>query len=600
MAKPEAAESSSQQERTIKRFTAMVTRKQRNALEEGEFGLLENIQPVGEANLVSTPGPGATLAVLPVSTVNKIFGENIGGTPYLIIFGVNGQCWSLNLTTNALVSIAAAGVFDNPRDVALWQGAALLVIDNTKGYFAWGMVAAAPTVAIGAAGVVNVGQHSWVVTFVTPSGETSQGNSSVQLNLAVASIVNLTNVPLGPPAATSRKIYRRVAGDTGNYLLVGTIADNTTTTFADNIADAGLGAAAPTGLGSIIVVDSTKIGQSIAVYAGKVWVCNNRTFTHSVANSLVDFFSLGSGSFLLTDSAFIGNVTKLLASLDVLWVFGEASANQISNVQVTGGITTFSNVNVSSSIGTTFPLSVQSYLRQIFLANPYGVYAQIGVTPERLSTDIDNTFALVDQTKPVLGAVGVLNGIICYLLFVTYKDPVLGSRPVMLTYFDKKWFITSQGNNLTAIASLEIAGKYRVFGTDGTSFFELFTTAGFGVHTLQSPLFDFENAILGKDLLRLQIAINSGVSLSATVNGRSELGVLPGTTIVAANTLIFVGTSPITFIGVSPITFIGAGLLLSRFMMSTHGKLVGFDLSLNSDPFTISSYSMEILDRELW
>ena len=57
--------------------------------------------------------------------------------------------------------------------------------------------------------------------------------------------VSLTAIPTGPAGVTSRKIYRTVSGDTGDYKLVGSLGDNTTTTYTDNTADASLGASAP-------------------------------------------------------------------------------------------------------------------------------------------------------------------------------------------------------------------------------------------------------------------------------------------------------------------------------------------------------------------
>lgn len=109
-------------------------------------------------------------------------------------------------------------------------------------------IAAACTAAQGAAGNVNVGLHSWKVTFVHSGGGESLPNlsSNVLDVTSSAKQVDLTSIPLGPTGTVSRKIYRRVSGDTGNWLFVGTIANNTATTFTDNIADGGLGVQAPT------------------------------------------------------------------------------------------------------------------------------------------------------------------------------------------------------------------------------------------------------------------------------------------------------------------------------------------------------------------
>jgi uncharacterized phiE125 gp8 family phage protein len=57
--------------------------------------------------------------------------------------------------------------------------------------------------------------------------------------------VLVSGIPLGGASVTARKLYRTAAGGS-TYLLLATIADNTTTTYTDNIADASLGAGAPT------------------------------------------------------------------------------------------------------------------------------------------------------------------------------------------------------------------------------------------------------------------------------------------------------------------------------------------------------------------
>lgn len=99
----------------------------------------------------------------------------------------------------------------------------------------------------GNAGNVNVGTHSWVTTFVINGGETAPSATSNILTISTsAKQVNLSVIPTGPGGTTARKIYRTVAGDTGNRKLVTTLNDNTTTTSVDNVADGSLGADAPT------------------------------------------------------------------------------------------------------------------------------------------------------------------------------------------------------------------------------------------------------------------------------------------------------------------------------------------------------------------
>jgi len=106
----------------------------------------------------------------------------------------------------------------------------------------------APVATIqGGAGNVEVGTHSYKVTFLDVAGsETAPSAKSNVITVAnAADKVDITQIPIGPPGTTSRRLYRTVAGDAGNWLLLTTIADNTTVAYVDNIADGDLGDAAP-------------------------------------------------------------------------------------------------------------------------------------------------------------------------------------------------------------------------------------------------------------------------------------------------------------------------------------------------------------------
>ena len=105
-----------------------------------------------------------------------------------------------------------------------------------------------PTVALGTgAGNVDDGAHRYRVTFVTADGETEGGTISsavTVLDKTANGKVALSAIPTGGAFVTSRKLYRTAAGGS-TYLLLATLADNSTTTYSDNIADASLGAGCP-------------------------------------------------------------------------------------------------------------------------------------------------------------------------------------------------------------------------------------------------------------------------------------------------------------------------------------------------------------------
>lgn len=105
----------------------------------------------------------------------------------------------------------------------------------------------AALIAPAAAGNVDNGLHRYVVTFVTAAGETQAGTVSAGVTVADRTVngkVALTNIPLGGAAVIARKLYRTAAAGS-TYLALATIADNTTTSYTDNVSDASLGAGAP-------------------------------------------------------------------------------------------------------------------------------------------------------------------------------------------------------------------------------------------------------------------------------------------------------------------------------------------------------------------
>ena len=152
---------------------------------------------------------------------------------------------------------------------------------------------AAPTVAVNVtAGNLN-GFYTYRITLVTDSGETQEGATSVIVN-PVNQQVDLSVMPIGTAAVTSRKIYRTVASGS-QHKLVTTINDNTTTIFTDNVADGSLGVDGPT-------VNDTS-GQLIVAGVGSINV--DQIKNHIVALDVLTAGSIpfASGTKLIEDNA---------------------------------------------------------------------------------------------------------------------------------------------------------------------------------------------------------------------------------------------------------------------------------------------------------
>ena len=110
-----------------------------------------------------------------------------------------------------------------------------------------------------AGGSITDGTHSYKVTFVTfGGGETLPSAKSNVITAGSGNNTSAITVSVGGKNVVARKLYRTVAGDTGDWKLVTTIQDNTTTTFSDTIADGSLGASAPTVSTTDIVAEACK------------------------------------------------------------------------------------------------------------------------------------------------------------------------------------------------------------------------------------------------------------------------------------------------------------------------------------------------------
>lgn len=94
----------------------------------------------------------------------------------------------------------------------------------------------APTVAVVAGGSVPVGSHTYKITFLYYDSEESNGSPASALATTTPGnqTVNLSSVAVGGYGVTARKIYRD--DNDGFWLHVGTITNNTATTFSDTVA----------------------------------------------------------------------------------------------------------------------------------------------------------------------------------------------------------------------------------------------------------------------------------------------------------------------------------------------------------------------------
>ena len=156
--------------------------------------------------------------------------------------------WQPSISLNQVNSFTARQEFDGGIDLRYSSVLFDRLSVNSSGNLLFEATEKAPGASTAAlaglgAGNVNSGTHSYKVTFVTAGGETDAGAvSGTVTTTAGDGQVALSAIPTGSVYVTSRKVYRTAVGNavTGPWLLLATISNNTTTTYADNTADASL------------------------------------------------------------------------------------------------------------------------------------------------------------------------------------------------------------------------------------------------------------------------------------------------------------------------------------------------------------------------
>lgn len=167
------------------------------------------------------------------------------------------------------------------------------------------------------AGNVNQGTYQYVVTFITPDGETTPSNPSnpvyqPQSGGGVIKLQSIATPPTGvtgdgtvvPTSITARKVYRSQIGGGGPYKLLTTISDITTDEYYDVTAQASLGAGEPPAVnntnGRPTEWSGTNWPGCGALHANRLWAAGNLNDPHRAYYSTTadheNFLSQNAGS----------------------------------------------------------------------------------------------------------------------------------------------------------------------------------------------------------------------------------------------------------------------------------------------------------------
>jgi hypothetical protein len=341
---------------------------------------------------------------------------------------------------------------------------------------------------------------------------------------------------------------------------------------------------------------TTNPNVDIASFQGRVWIAQGRTVYYSAAGSYNDFVTVSAGNITLQDDTLHSNITGLNSANNFLYVFGEDSINVFSDVRVSStGLTSFTNTNVSASVGSKRINAIFPYFRSLLFMNDYGIYALVGATTTKLSDSLDGIFPLIDFTQPVSAGQVLLNNILCAAFNFTYNDPVQGARSLQAVFFDKKWFLTSQGT-LSYVTTVPTAGGIGLYATAGTNLVKLYSNSTAGISSnLTSALWPLTDIIRDKQALKLGIeaTTTSGVILSTTVD--SEYQSSPAYTLTNYITWTNKFGVVVTWTNNSSavVNWYRTGYELFKSDAQQYGKYLGYTITSTSPNFVYNTLELE-------
>lgn len=571
------AQSAEQQKRyhVSKDFKGVNTKANRTAIGADEFSWIDNAMPIGFGNLRIVAAKDTIANVTFASTVVSLHSVSINlantNSDLIIAMLDNGAAQYVNLTAgNALGNIAAASTFSNSGvQVTQWKNERALFIDPVKGYKTWD-----------GTDLVSVGSLLSVNVTAGGSGYTSAPNVTISATQETGGINATATAAITGNTVTSITLTNPGSGYTN--------ASNVTVTIS------GGGGANATANVSLF----SQVGQAIATFSGRVWIVDKRTIYYSAADSYNDFGSVSAGNVTLTDSTLHGNIIQLISANNFLYIFGSDSINVISDVRVsaTNGQTLFSNTNISASIGSDLKFAIFPYFRSILFMNRYGMYALVGSTTSKISDSLDGVFPSIDFTETVSGGQVLLNNILCAAFNFKTNYYSGTSRNVQAVFFEKKWFFTTQDNNLKYMVSSPTAGLIKGYGSTGTNFVQLYANTSASIaSTVQTALLPMGDPIRDKQALKIGVEVTStlGSLVNATVDNENR----SSAPITLSSSVTWYNLNNVTIPWVNnanaTIQWINAGYFLYKSDAQQYGKYLGMTLTSNSAAFTYNGMNFE-------
>ena len=488
-------------------FETMDTQATRIGIEPTRLAWCENLQILNRHELACVPAPAASPFASPGGSAVKMWYAFVAGVDAIVIFRADGSMVAVT-SAAAVITLAGSGTFSNP-DVVVWAHNIILVADPTAGYCAFSFSSTAPGVPVFSRSgglsphivVTNGGSGYSTPPAVSFTG--GSGSGATAAAIVVGGVVT--------------QVLLTSAGS-------GYLASDVVTV---NFGGPGAGAAATAKVWPQLpgVAPTT-----IAIFAGRVWIAAGTVLQWTGTQGFDDVSAANAaGTTSINDYDLVHSITALRSLNNFLWIFGDQSIKQIGSISVSGAITNFNIVTLTSDVGTTFPQTILSYNRLVLFANNVGVWAVLGSSVQKVSNEMDGIFALIDFSQQLSAALSDIASQRVYCLLVRYIDPLQSrTRSLLLTFQNRQWYVCAQGDNLTAVTTAFVnnsAGSVETWGSSGPDLTWLLSAPSTSVGIiLRTALAHQGKPTMGKKLLRAVVMQQAGNSAVMTFTLDTENG----------------------------------------------------------------------------
>lgn len=231
-----------------------------------------NVDHIGETSILTRPGIGPSQDVnVPLEDVKRIYNYNTGFANTQLVLtkdGADGKIYHVISPTLTYGPILTIEGMDDFAFQPYGGRAYISPFSKSLPVLHAPVTPPAGTAVVGAG--VEDGVHLYAVGFTNAAGTTIPSPTIAVTAANPNNQVDLTDILTGGVDVTARTLYRSKAGNSQLFELA-TIADNTTTVFQDNVADASLTNPAPaenTAVNGDVAVEKGLQNEFLYVYAG--------------------------------------------------------------------------------------------------------------------------------------------------------------------------------------------------------------------------------------------------------------------------------------------------------------------------------------------